>query len=1070
MLDDGRLNVGLLTKGFGLSILAIVGLVQLMTRLPEMIKGVASSLILLKVIKRKPAIDFKGGKTLAEEELKGGVVFRDITFRYPSRPNVVVLENFTLEIEPGQSVALVGQSGSGKSTVVGLLEKWYTPESGTVELDGVNLAEIDPQWLHQHLGIVSQEPTLFATTIGRNISYAVDTINGNVVREAKKKNRKITKEELQQLQRPVTEELIIKAAKAANAHDFITSLPNGYDTVIGERGVSLSGGQKQRIAIARAMLQDPKMLLLDEATSALDTKSEALVQDALEKLMVGRTSIVIAHRLTTVQDCDKIVVMKRGKIMEMGKHDELIQNTSGAYYKLAKKQMEFGKGLGSSSSALFTSSESLASLAESDNESDIENDMEPKEIEITEKIELHAPTQVELEPQQPKKVKWYKHRKHRIHTSEKLRKRFKKRLHTAKTQEQRSLNNFTNEEEVVDVHEPKVRSTHNIIPLIGIDWLTLFLGLAGTFGQGSAPALIFWFLGQMINAVTPGVNPATGGLNTFPPGYSIGATVARFAAWCAIVAGGAGLFSLIGHFFTNLASERISIKLKQAFFEKTISQELGFFDIKKSGKLLSTLGDDVQIAQNGITMQASIFSLSLGQFVLGIIFAFIANWRMTFIVIAASIPTIVLVVCIASNIAAIFDRKMNHKASSSLATANEVIGAIRTVRSMAGEEREQTRFGNDIKKIAWLALGKAIVQGLGIGWVQFNLWGAVGLAFYYAGYLMSIGLLTPGALVTVFGASFIGTLGLVLAMVEVQHFYKAHNSIREIFKVTERKPQIPLEGGKTLEKVIGNIEFEDIKFAYPSRPHVTVLENFNLVIKQGEHVALVGESGSGKSTITGLVERFYDPNQGRVLLDGNDLKELDPSWLHHNIGIVTQEPTLFAMSIRDNITYAVDKTRGKSQVPMETVIEVAKAANAHDFISALNNGYDTIVGERGVSMSGGQKQRIAIARAMLQNSSVLVMDEATSALDTEAEGLVQEALDRMMVGKTTIVIAHRLSTIKDCDSIIVMKDGKAVEKGTHDELIQKGGLYTKLAKKQMEFGMNKEERAHVNEVQITEND
>jgi ATP-binding cassette subfamily B (MDR/TAP) protein 1 len=360
--------------------------------------------------------------------------------------------------------------------------------------------------------------------------------------------------------------------------------------------------------------------------------------------------------------------------------------------------------------------------------------------------------------------------------------------------------------------------------------------------------------------------------------------------------------------------------------------------------------------------------------------------------------------------------------------------------------------------------------GLGIAWVQFNLWGAVGLSFYYAGYLFTVGLLTPGSLVTVFGATFIGILGLVLAFVEIQYFYKAHISIVEIMKVTERIPQIPLTGGKVMDKVVGNIDFDHVRFAYPSRPHVTVLDDFNLSIKSGQHVALVGESGSGKSTITGLVERFYDPIEGSVFLDGNELKELDPSWLHKSIGLVSQEPALFAMTIRDNITYSVDKERGVSEVPMERVIECAKAANAHDFISQLANGYETIVGERGVSMSGGQKQRIAIARAMLQNCSVLILDEATSALDTEAEALVQEALDRLMVGRTSIVIAHRLSTVQGSDSIIVMKNGKAMEKGTHEELLQKRGLYYKLALKQLQFGMSKEEKAESKDVVITEED
>jgi ATP-binding cassette subfamily B (MDR/TAP) protein 1 len=285
-----------------------------------------------------------------------------------------------------------------------------------------------------------------------------------------------------------------------------------------------------------------------------------------------------------------------------------------------------------------------------------------------------------------------------------------------------------------------------------------------------------------------------------------------------------------------------------------------------------------------------------------------------------------------------------------------------------------------------------------------------------------------------------------MGMFYAPNVFKAIQSSKEILRVIERKPAIPLNGGDCpTEQVEGKVEFSNIKFAYPSRPNVVVMKNFSLTIESGQHVALVGESGCGKSTITGLLERFYDPLEGTVKLDGRDLKNIDPEWIHKNIAIVTQEPVLFNTSIKRNITYAI----GDDKANMDEIVEASKAANAHDFIMTLPDGYDTVVGERGVSMSGGQKQRIAIARAMLQKASILLLDEATSALDTEAEALVQQALDRLMVGSTSIVIAHRLSTVKNCDLIVVMDAGAIVETGTHDELIEKGGVYAKLAQKQM---------------------
>ncbi len=940
------------------------------------------------------------------------------------------MKDFSLEIQPGTSVALVGQSGSGKSTIIGLLEQWYTPETGTVELDGVDITTIDPLWLHRYLGIVSQEPTLFATTIRRNISYAVDTINGHIATAAKKQNPKITQEELFKLLLPVTQELIEKAAIAANAHDFIIRLPDGYDTIIGERGVSLSGGQKQRVAIARAVLQDPKILLLDEATSALDTKSEALVQDALDKLMVGRTSVVIAHRLTTVQDCNNIVVMRQGAVVEMGTHDEMIRNTSGAYYSLAAKQLKFGKS---------ESSDSLATSDSDENTSDSESISAPEEEPTVSPIA----TTVELLPEPIEKKP--------IHEK-------KKRFGRKKNAE-----TFTNEAEIKDVHEPITRNPFKVFKLCGFDLPILLVGLTGAFLAGTTPIFNYMFFGNTITLSIPQRND-DGSFIPFPPGYSVSELVATQASYVAIVAGAGAVANFFNWFFTTLAYERITVRVKKIYFASLVKQEMGFFDIKKSGKLLSTLGEDVSSMVDGYTMKAALFTQHIGQFVIGIVMALIASWQTALVMLAAGVPTIGSLLFFCGFAISVLNKKIMHLSASALTTSSEVIGAIRTVRSMAGEEREQQRFKNDLVKLQRVGFYKAVASAIMLGGMQFFTWAVAGLAFWYGGTLVASGTLAPGKLFQVFGNMLFSVLGAALALSEVQNFFKSAAASKIIQLVTEREPAIPNKGGITLEKIEGHVEFKDITFEYPSRPGVTIMKDFNLTISKGQHVALVGESGSGKSTITGLLERFYAPLQGTVLLDGVDLKTIDVKWLHRNVAIVTQEPTLFATTIRKNITYAV----GDENVTLDEVIECAKAANCHDFITQLPNGYDTMIGERGVSMSGGQKQRIAIARAMIQNASLLLLDEATSALDTEAETLVQAALDKLMVGRTTIVIAHRLTTVKDCDLIVAMKSGSVVEMGTHEQLIQKKGIYAKLAQKQLEFGqMNKVNRTSVT---MTEDD
>jgi len=273
-------------------------------------------------------------------------------------------------------------------------------------------------------------------------------------------------------------------------------------------------------------------------------------------------------------------------------------------------------------------------------------------------------------------------------------------------------------------------------------------------------------------------------------------------------------------------------------------------------------------------------------------------------------------------------------------------------------------------------------------------------------------------------------------------FMKAIGAAERVFELMDRVPAIPASGGRVLSQVEGRVAFEEVHFAYPSRRDVPVLQGIDLEMAPGERLALVGPSGAGKSTIASLVARLYDPDAGRILLDGVPLSELDPHWLRQNIGTVAQEPILFSTTVADNIRY------GRVSATPAEIEEAAKAANAHEFVSRFPQGYATMVGERGIQLSGGQKQRVAIARAVLKNPRILVLDEATSALDAESEHLVKEALDRLMRGRTTLIIAHRLSTVRDADRVLVLEGGKVVQAGSHHELLEQGGLYRRLVERQ----------------------
>ncbi|KAF0980793.1 hypothetical protein FDP41_013276 [Naegleria fowleri] len=597
------------------------------------------------------------------------------------------------------------------------------------------------------------------------------------------------------------------------------------------------------------------------------------------------------------------------------------------------------------------------------------------------------------------------------------------------------------EEEIPDPREPKLRRWDHwtIYRMFGVsNWFLIFLGCIGAAGAGVIPLCFQFVLGDLINSIATYYNQPD----------KLRGDINWMAAQFALIALGATIANFMMQFFLNWASERIGANLKEGYFNALTEQEMAFFDIKKVGTLTIALSEDIAKIQDAYTLKFATFVQQFTQFVVGIILAFVSSWQMSLVMISTS-PLMVISVGVLSQLIKLFTKKTNEANEHSAAIATEVISCMRTVRSMAGEEKEQQRFKTDLKMVNFYGLLKAIAQGSTFASVSFILWGTVALAFWYGGGLTVDKVISVGDMFKVFGLMLMGVLGLSQAFTFFPELTKARMSQETLLKVIKRQPEIPFKGGKTLDKIEGNISIRNVDFVYPSRPNIVVLKNFSLDIKPGQAVALVGPSGSGKSTIVGLLERFYTPKSGQIFIDGVDIADLDPMWLHRNVGIVTQEPVLFATTIKENIAYAV----GMEKVTMQQIEEAAKAANCHNFIMDLPEGYNTMLGEKGVSLSGGQKQRIAIARALLQNPSVLLLDEATSALDTESEALVQAALDHLMKGRTTICIAHRLATVKNSDVICVLAKGVLVEKGKHEELLQiENGVYRKLAEKQMAFG------------------
>uniref|UniRef100_A0A8C3LMS0 Bile salt export pump n=1 Tax=Chrysolophus pictus TaxID=9089 RepID=A0A8C3LMS0_CHRPC len=496
---------------------------------------------------------------------------------------------------------------------------------------------------------------------------------------------------------------------------------------------------------------------------------------------------------------------------------------------------------------------------------------------------------------------------------------------------------------------------------------------------------------------------------------------------------------LLGYFqicFWVMAAARQIQKIRKAYFRNIMRMDIGWFDCTSVGELNTRISDDVNKINEAIADQVAIFIQRLTTFVCGFLLGFISGWKLTLVIIAVS-PLIGIG---AAAVAKLTGRELKAYAKAG-AVADEVLSSIRTVAAFGGEKKEVERYDKNLVYAQHWGIRKGIIMGVFSGYMWFVIFLCYALAFWYGSKLvLEDDEYSPGTLLQVFFGVLVGALNLGQASPCLEAFATGRGAATNIFETIDRKPTIDCmsEEGYKLDKVRGEIEFHNVTFHYPSRPDVKILDNLSMVIKTGETTAFVGASGAGKSTIIQLIQRFYDPTDGMITLDGHDIRSLNIQWLRSQIGVVEQEPVLFATTIAENIRY------GRDDATMEDIIRAAKQANAYKFIMDLPQQPDTHVGEGGSQMSGGQKQRIAIARALVRNPKILLLDMATSALDNESEAIVQEALQKAHLGRTAISIAHRLSAVKAADVIIGFEHGRAVERGTHEELLKRKGVYFML--------------------------
>uniref|UniRef100_A0A0D9YDK9 MDR-like ABC transporter n=1 Tax=Oryza glumipatula TaxID=40148 RepID=A0A0D9YDK9_9ORYZ len=920
------------------------------------VEGQSAAYNLFKTIERKPEIDSDDNNGMVLEDMNGDIELKDVYFRYPARPEQLILDGLSLQVASGTTMAIVGESGSGKSTVISLVERFYDPQSGEVLIDGISIKKLRLDWIRGKIGLVSQEPLLFMASIKDNIIYG---------------------------KKDATLEEIKRAAELANAANFIDKLPNGYDTLVGQRGTQLSGGQKQRIAIARAILKDPKILLLDEATSALDVESERIVQEALNRMMVERTTLVIAHRLSTVRNVDCITVVRKGKIVEQGPHDALVKDPDGAYSQLIRLQEtrrderhKLPDSRSKSTSLSFRRSRTKDFLSKSN------------------RYSFKSPLGLPVD----------------IHED-----------------------GMTSEQQKVDHSDSKAIKKTPFGRLFNLNKPEVPVLLLG-----SIAASVHGVILPLYGIIMPGV------LKSFyePPDQL--RKDSRFWALMSVVLGVACLISIPAEYFLfGIAGGKLIQRVRTLSFQRIMHQEVAWFDkpSNSSGALGTRLSVDALNVRRLVGDNLALIVQAVATLITGFAIAFAADWRLALII------TCVIPLVGAQGYAQVkFLKGFSEESKEMYEDANQVaadaVGSIRTVASFCSEKRVVAIYNKKCEALRKQGIRSGIVGGIGLGFSNLMLYLTYGLCFYVGAKFVSQGKTTFSDVFKVFFALVLAAVGVSQSSALSTNATKARDSAISIFSIIDRKSRIDSSNdeGAIMENVTGSIDFNNVSFKYPSRPDVQIFSDFTLHIPSQKTIALVGESGSGKSTIIALLERFYDPDSGNISLDGVEIRSLKVSWLRDQMGLVGQEPVLFNNTIRANITY------GKhSEVTEEEITAVAKAANAHEFVSSLPQGYDTVVGEKGVQLSGGQKQRVAIARAILKDPKILLLDEATSALDAESERVVQDALDRVMVNRTTIVVAHRLSTIKGADMIAVLKEGKIAEKGKHEALLRiKDGAYASL--------------------------